>query len=171
MGVGFVTERKPLGVGFETWVDRQIREAAERGEFDDLPGAGKPLPGEGRPYDEMWWIKQKLEAENLSFPLPGTLALRKEAEEARAAAVAARTEAEARRIIEEVNGRIEEGHRKVLSGPPLYQPPFDVEGVVAEWRAAHPAEETPAVPAEPPRRRRSLVRWLRRGRGGDPGSA
>jgi hypothetical protein len=26
-----VTERKPLGMPFETWADRQIREAEERG--------------------------------------------------------------------------------------------------------------------------------------------
>jgi DnaJ family protein C protein 28 len=27
----------------ETWVDQQIREAQERGEFEDLPGMGEPL--------------------------------------------------------------------------------------------------------------------------------
>ncbi|MEV4218944.1 DUF1992 domain-containing protein [Nonomuraea sp. NPDC049725] len=52
-----MTERKPGGMQFESWVDRQIREAQERGEFDDLPGAGKPLPGADKPYDEHWWIK------------------------------------------------------------------------------------------------------------------
>ncbi len=29
----------------------------ERGEFDDLPGKGKPLPDAGEPYDELWWVK------------------------------------------------------------------------------------------------------------------
>ena len=38
-----MTERKPSGVGFGTWVERQIREATARGEFDNLPGAGKPI--------------------------------------------------------------------------------------------------------------------------------
>jgi hypothetical protein len=28
---------------FESALDRQIRAAEERGEFDDLPGKGKPL--------------------------------------------------------------------------------------------------------------------------------
>ena len=28
---------------WEKWVDQQIREAQERGEFDNLPGTGKPL--------------------------------------------------------------------------------------------------------------------------------
>lgn len=29
---------------YETLIEQRIREAAERGEFDDLPGAGQPLP-------------------------------------------------------------------------------------------------------------------------------
>ncbi|MEV7008840.1 DUF1992 domain-containing protein [Streptosporangium sp. NPDC051022] len=158
-----MTERKPPGVSFETWIDRQIREATERGEFDDLPGTGRPLPGEGRPHDEMWWIKQKMQAENLSFPLPGTLALRKEAEESRAAAVDARTEAEARRIIGDINDKIRESYGKSLSGPPLVQPLIDVEEVLADWRTRRPVEEKPARAPEPPRERRSFFRRFRNG--------
>ncbi|MGW4639013.1 DnaJ family domain-containing protein [Sphaerisporangium sp. NPDC004334] len=112
-----MTERTPRGVPFETWVDRQIREASERGLFDDLPGAGKPLPGQGEPQDEMWWIKRKLEEENLRFPLPGSLALRREAEDALAAAARARSEAEVREIIAGINAKILDGTRKALSGP------------------------------------------------------
>jgi hypothetical protein len=41
----------------ETYVDRLIREAMERGEFDELPGAGKPIPGAGRPDDRWWWFR------------------------------------------------------------------------------------------------------------------
>ncbi|MFD0887223.1 DUF1992 domain-containing protein [Streptosporangium algeriense] len=153
-----MTERKPLGVSFETWIDRQIREATERGEFDDLPGAGKPIPGGGERDDEMWWIKRKMQEENLSFPLPGTLALRKDAEDSRAAAVGARTEAEARKIIDELNARIRDAHGRPLSGPPVFQPTLDVEEVLAEWRERHPAEDPPASPEPPTRRRRSFFR-------------
>lgn len=39
----------PLG-GRESAVDKAIREAMERGEFDDLPGKGKPLKLERNPY-------------------------------------------------------------------------------------------------------------------------
>jgi len=67
-------------------------------------------------------------------PLPRALQVRKEAEEARAAAVGARTEAEARRIIEEVNETIVETVRTPQSGPALNMMPFDVEQIVAEWR-------------------------------------
>lgn len=129
-----MSERKPPGMPFENWVDRQIREAMERGEFDDLPGAGKPIPGLDRPYDEMWWIKQKVRAEGLSMPLPPTLQLRKDAEEALRLAEGARTEAELRRIVGEINDRIREAIRTGLSGPPLNLVPYDVERLVARWR-------------------------------------
>ena len=39
-----MTERKPPGMSFTSWIDQQINEATERGLFDNLPGAGKPLP-------------------------------------------------------------------------------------------------------------------------------
>src|SRR2546422_903351 len=55
-----MTERKPPGMGFESWIDKQIREAMERGEFDNLPGHGKPIPGLDRPDDDWWWIGPKL---------------------------------------------------------------------------------------------------------------
>ena len=35
-------------------VERAIREAEARGEFANLPGAGKPLPGLDRPAGEDW---------------------------------------------------------------------------------------------------------------------
>jgi hypothetical protein len=51
-----MTERRPAGLGYESWIDRQISEAEKRGKFDDLPTAGKPLPDLGR-SDENWGIK------------------------------------------------------------------------------------------------------------------
>jgi DnaJ homologue, subfamily C, member 28, conserved domain len=128
-----VTGRKPPGVGFETWVERQVREATERGEFDDLPGAGKPIPDLDEPHDELWWVKRKLRRENFSY-LPPTIALRKEAEDALEAALEAATEAEVREIIAAINGKIADGNRKAASGPPLNLAPFDPDRVVRHWR-------------------------------------
>jgi Domain of unknown function (DUF1992) len=128
-----MTERKPPGVGFQSWVERQLQEAMERGEFDNLPGAGKPIADLDKPHDELWWIKDKLRRENLSY-LPATLALRKEAEDALAAALRARSEAQVRRILAAINRKILDGNRKAASGPPLNLMPFDVERVVAGWR-------------------------------------
>ncbi|NYV77328.1 DUF1992 domain-containing protein [Streptomyces sp. UH6] len=129
-----MTERKPPGVNFESWVDRQIREAEARGEFADLPGAGKPLPDLGAAHDDLWWVKRKMAREGLSV-LPPALALRKEAEDAHEAALAAPTEGAARKILEDVNVKIRDMMYKPPPGPPLGRKPFDVEGVLAERRA------------------------------------
>ncbi len=42
---------------FEDHVERLIREAIERGDFDELPGEGRPIPGIGAADDELWWIR------------------------------------------------------------------------------------------------------------------
>lgn len=132
-----MTERKPPGVGFESWVDKQIREAEERGDFSRLPGRGEPTPG-GRDtaYDELWWVKQKMAQEGLSS-LPPMLALRKEAEDALEAACAAPSEAMARRIITAINTKIRDAMLRPPPGPPLGKKPYDVETVVEEWRTRH----------------------------------
>jgi Domain of unknown function (DUF1992) len=131
-----LTERKPAGVGFSSWVERQIQEAMERGEFDNLPSAGKPIPDLDEPHDELWWVKQKLRREQLSY-LPPTLAVRKEADDALAAASRARSERDVRRIVVAINAKIREANSKAASGPPLNLMPFDVERVVRRWRERH----------------------------------
>ncbi|WP_112269890.1 DnaJ family domain-containing protein [Lentzea terrae] len=127
-----MTQRKPHGMDFESWIDKQIREAQERGEFDDLPSAGKPLPGAGEPLEEDWWLKKKVREEEGTAGLPPSLVLRRQAETAKARALAARTDDEARAIIEEMNAQILDALRKPLSGPPLNLMPFDVEKLVRE---------------------------------------
>ena len=134
-----MTERKPPGVGFGTWVEHKIREAAERGAFDNLPGAGKPIPDLDKPHDDQWWIRRKLRDEELVY-LPPTIALRKEAEAALAAAALAGSEAEVRAIVAAINAKIADGNRKAASGPPLNLAPLDPERVVARWRAAREPE-------------------------------
>ncbi|MFF7485194.1 DUF1992 domain-containing protein [Streptomyces luteogriseus] len=129
-----MTERKPPGVDFESWVDKQIRDAETRGEFDRLPGVGEPLPPElETTYDELWWVKRKMAREGFSV-LPPALALRKEAEDALEAALAAPSERIVRKIIDEVNDKIREMMFKPPPGPPLGKKPYDVEDVVRQWR-------------------------------------
>ncbi|MEV8591677.1 DUF1992 domain-containing protein [Streptomyces sp. NPDC052012] len=129
-----MTERKPPGVSFESFADKQIRDAEARGEFDRLPGAGKPLPRDVEAtYDELWWVKRKMAREGLSV-LPPALALRKEAEDALEAALAAPSERIARKILTEINARIREMMFKPPPGPPLGKKPYDVEDVVRQWR-------------------------------------
>jgi hypothetical protein len=129
-----VTERKPPGIEFETWVDRQIREAEQRGAFKDLPGAGSPLEGLDRPYDETWWLKEKMAREGLSY-LPPALALRKAVEDGLEQASRAPSEAAVRRLLEPLNERIAEALRRPPPGPPLGRGPVDVEAFLEDWRA------------------------------------
>lgn len=146
-----MTERKPPGVSFETWADKQIRDAERRGEFAGLPGAGKPLPSLDAPYDDLWWVRGKMRREGLSV-LPPSLLLRKEAEDAMEDVAQAATEAQVRRIVGAINDKLKEALRRPPEGPPLGRGLFDVEQVVADWRAAGAAEAVPgeaAAPAEP----------------------
>jgi len=39
-------------------VERAIREAIDAGEFDDLEGVGKPIPGAGTIDDDLWWVRR-----------------------------------------------------------------------------------------------------------------
>ena len=128
-----MTERKPPGVSWQTWIDRQIEEGRARGDFDDLPGHGKPIEGIGRPRDELWWVRDKLRREGVDH-LPPALAIRKKAAEAERRALQAPSEEEARRIIEEINEEIRQLNRTSVQGPPTTLMAFDVEEVVDAWR-------------------------------------
>lgn len=149
-----------------TWVDLQIRQAVERGEFDDLPGAGKPIEGLGAEHDPDWWVKKLVEREQLAL-LPPALALRKEDAELDARLDRLNVEADVRRELEEFNARV----RKALytpvtgpSGPPLITRQRDIDAEVAAWqqrRTQRIARQREALAreqdGEPPRRR-----WWRR---------
>jgi Domain of unknown function (DUF1992) len=128
-----MAQRKPTGLSWESWIDRQIREATERGEFENLAGAGKPIPDLDKPFDELWWVKRKVHSEGLTYQ-PPSVALRKDAHDALQAASNAGSEAEVRRILEKINARIREANSKGIAGPSLLLWPFDVERVVGEWR-------------------------------------
>jgi len=128
-----VTRRKPPRVSWESWIDRAVEEGRQAGAFDNLKGKGEPLPGLDRPHDELWWVKQKLQDEGLSF-LPPTLALRKQVEETVERLTRARSEAEVRAMVEELNIRIRDVNRKGAAGPPSTVMPLDVERAVRRWR-------------------------------------
>ena len=53
----------PTERDFESHVDRQIREASERGEFDNLSGSGKPIEDLSLEYEPDWWAKRYIERE------------------------------------------------------------------------------------------------------------
>ena len=149
----------------EGWVDRQIREAQERGEFDNLPGAGKPLGDLGDPNDPDWWVRRYIEREQLdvSGALPSPLMLRKEAASFPDSLADVRTEAEVREILEDFNRRVKVDRLRPAVGnlPPLLARTVDVDDIVEQWRrrresmAPPPSEPTgPPPPSRPWWRRR-----------------
>ena len=119
---------------YESWAERQIREAMERGEFDNLPGAGKPIPSLNGRDEENWWVKRFIEREKIPMAPPTSLALRKEIADLPETLADVRTEQEVRAIVSNLNERIRDTHRRRVDGPPLVLRPVDVEDVVAQWR-------------------------------------
>lgn len=151
-----MTERKPKGMSGETWIEKQIREAEERGEFENLRGAGLPIPGRGQPDDELWWLKGYLAREQLDFALPTSLKLRKEVEDVADRVDRERRENAVRHVVEELNERIARENRLPSAGPPLNRMPLDVDAVVAGWHERRAARTPPPAPEpvpEPARRR------------------
>lgn len=128
-----MAERKPAGVPFESWFDKAIREATDRGEFDDLPGAGKPIPDLGTTYDEAWWAKQLLRREGLSL-LPDTLQLQLVVEKERERIGGLESEADVRLELAALNEMIRQRLLSAVTGPPSRTTLVDVERFVAEWR-------------------------------------
>jgi hypothetical protein len=128
-------ERPGEGRRFESWVERQIREATERGEFDNLPGAGQPIPGLNGRDDEDWWIKGFLEREKISPPLPTTLALRREIADLHQTLADVDDEQSVREIVANLNERIRDTHRRRVDGPPVVLRVVDVDEAVADWMA------------------------------------
>jgi hypothetical protein len=146
-----------------TWVDLQVRQAMERGEFDDLPGQGKPIEGLGVEHDPDWWVKKLVERENIAL-LPPAIALRKEDAELEARLDAITVEREVRRELEDFNRRVVETRRQLQGGPPVVTALRDVDAEVAAWvqrrTARIEAQRAARAAAEPTRRTRT--RWPRR---------
>jgi hypothetical protein len=159
-----MTERKPAGMSFRSWIDEQIDRATAQGAFDDLPGAGKPLPPR-TDFDGLTWVREYVAREGGSPQdcLPTPLRLRKERERLAETIQELRTEQLVREAVAELNQQILDWRRLPL-GPPVFVPLLDGEAMVDKWRAAHPVAKPAAtaerVPAPPPARRG----WLRRRR-------
>src|SRR2546423_263442 len=128
-----VTERKPAGVSWESWVERLIREARERGDFDNLEGTGKPIASLEHSTDELWWVRPLLRRENISV-MPPALALRKTVEETLERLPTVSSEQKVREVLTDLNTRIVDANRKPLDGPPSTLMPLDVDRIVDTWR-------------------------------------
>ena len=132
-----MTERKPPGTSWESWIEAQIRVAQEQGAFDNLPGAGKPLPNIDQ-YDPLWWVKQLTQREQLSL-LPPSLELLRKVERELATLEKLPDEATVRRRIAALNVEIARLNATVTEGPPTRLGPLDIDQVVARWQRARSA--------------------------------
>jgi len=128
-----MTQRKPLGTSWETWIDAQIRAATEAGAFDNLPGAGKPLPNLDQAYDPLWWVTQLAQREQISV-LPPSLELLRKVEKELAAIEKLHDEATVRRRLAALNAEIAKVNATVVEGPPTRLGTLDVEQIVERWR-------------------------------------
>ncbi|OII09155.1 DUF1992 domain-containing protein [Curtobacterium sp. MCBA15_008] len=145
----------------------QIEEAERRGVFEGNPYHGKPLPGNDGQHDPDWWIKSKIEREDIRGIAPPALALRTEDAGLDDALDALTVESDVRDVLEDFNARVKEARRQLLGGPPVVTPLRDVADEVARWHdrreerfaaAARAAAEAAAAAGDRPRR------WWRRRR-------
>lgn len=116
------------------WVDIQVRQAMRQGEFDNLPGSGKPIAGLGQVHDPDWWAKRLIEREQLTGLGPPAIMLRKEDAELSARLDRESSDGAVRRIIEDFNRRVVEARRQLQGGPPVITPTRDAEVELEAWR-------------------------------------
>lgn len=146
------------------WVELQLQRARDRGEFDDLPGFGKPIADLGSDHDPDWWVKRLVEREQITGVLPPTLQLRKEDAELDGRLDRLTSEAEVRRELLDFNERVRRALYGDPGGPPLLTQRRDVDAEVAAWRER--LEQRRAAAAERARtareERQARRRWFRR---------
>jgi hypothetical protein len=157
-----MTERKPPGMKTQDWVEAQIKQAQARGEFDDLPGAGKPIPKLADPHDPDWWVKDLIRRENIDTDalLPPSVQLRKEKEQIPDKVAKMRTEREVREYLQELNKRILIQIRDA-TGIVVPVGTVDEEHYVEQWSMDRPpAEPRQLKPEQTQEAKRSFWRRM-----------
>ena len=128
-------------------VETAIEQAMRRGEFDNLPGSGKPLTGLNGVHDPDWWIRQKIEREQLTGLGPPALTLRTENATLDARMDELFREEDVRALLGDFNKRVIEARRQLQGGPPVVTPTRDVESEIRGWRGRREAQREAAAAA------------------------
>jgi len=116
------------------YVELAIQQAIRRGDFDDLPGAGKPLEDLGQISDPDWWIRRKIEREQITGLGPPALTLRTENAALDDRLDALHSERAVRDALEDFNRRVIHARRQLQGGPPVVTPPRDIDAELENWR-------------------------------------
>lgn len=160
-----MSERKPPGVSFESWVERQIAQAQERGDLAAPAGSGRPLQNLDREETAYDWAlaKARREGVDTGAMLPPGLRLRRERDDLPERAARLSGETEVRALAEDYNARVEAFWRQPAESRWAAVPGLaDVEALVAGWAAARPE---PPAPTPPPADPEPVARrWWRRRR-------
>ena len=119
----------------DSWIDRLMREAEERGDFDDLAGRGRPLENLAEVHDPAWWAKNFVQREDVSV-VPPAIEIKRSAERTLEKLPGFRREVDARAALEKLNDEIRQVNRLAAAGPPTSLAPLDVEAQLEGWRAA-----------------------------------
>ena len=142
------------------YVETAIQLAIRRGDFDNLPGAGKPLEGLGGHHDPDWWIRRKIQTENLTGLGPPAILLRTEDKGLDAELDLLGREDDVRAVLDDFNRRVRETRRQLQGGPPVVTQTRDIDAEVEAWAqrradrlAATAAAAAIAAAEQPPRRR------------------
>nr|WP_244857944.1 DUF1992 domain-containing protein [Agromyces archimandritae] len=126
-------------------IETAIQQAIRAGEFDDLPGAGKPLPGLTGRHDPDWWIRRKIETERLTGLGPAAFTLRTEDTQLNDRLDRMQRESEVRGALDDFNRRVREARMQLLGGPPVVTPLREVDAEIAAWRQRRAARATHAA--------------------------
>jgi hypothetical protein len=145
------------------YVEVRLQQAMRNGDFDNLPGAGKPIANLGEVHDPDWWMRRKIERENLTGLGPPALTLRTEDAALDGRLDAITSEREVRETLEDFNRRVIEARRQLLGGPPVVTALRDVDAEVDRWnerrRARRDSAQNDPTPGDPGARPRGFAKF------------
>ncbi|MGP9727238.1 J-domain-containing protein [Glutamicibacter sp. 287] len=143
----------------EAWevANSALDEAFARGEFDNLPLAGKNIDHITATTDPDWWLKSMMHREQLSGLGPPALTLRVEDEQLHQTLDSLPTTAAVREHLADFNQRIVDARRQLLGGPPVVTKLRDIQAEVQAWTARRTVQHV-----EPRQQTATPRRWWSR---------